>query len=354
MQNDWNKALKQFEKDRDICTLGYQLADFILRSELSISDQAITLLPLCAQAIRERGGPNDQDTADILYLKYLMKCKRHSEAEALARKCIEHNPSVPYFYYVVTTTGDSGHGLRYAKMGLRCSVISSARHAFVRTQLMHRAIDHAGYLACISPEDYFTDSEYMSLLATVLEEANVFIEEAPPDSWYMKHILYWKVILSVVVHGTELGGDLSQLEVRIADLYIADATPLRKFQDTLDKIKLAEGISSFLGIRIPNTCTRLIQRLIVDIYPLAIKEWSPAMQRLDLLTGLGVCGKVPEAISPSDLSALLDKWYANHVTEETTRPEGEYEISLAKLFSPGQMPLAEVVGKSFSPSIRNI
>ena len=234
---DFQQAMMKSAQDHDLYALGLKMADFILRTEFSISDgylQAenpvtgqleivdvglpfrgyIDSLPHCARAIRARRVENEADLADILDIKFSIMRQRIPEAVDLAKKALKRNPDCGYYYYAITLSASHADGLRAAKKGLRCKNITP----FVRFQLMQRAVVHAGDMGIQILQDSPTVGrarweEGIAFLMSALEDAKTFVDEAPPDNRHMNSVLYWFILLTITIKASELSTDLRELQV---------------------------------------------------------------------------------------------------------------------------------------------
>ena len=234
---DFQQALIKCTQDHDLRSLGHSLAQFILRTEFSITEgyfqtqcprtgrmripdiglpftMWIDALPHCAAALRATKDPKEQDMADILELKSLIRKQRLKEAVDLAKKAFERSPDVAYFCYVVTLSADGMQGLRYAKKGMKCKSTSP----FVRFQMMQRAVEHAANEGiCILQNSPHVGEpkweEGIAYLTSAVEDAKCYLDQAPPDNRHMKNVSYWYILLTIAIQGPELSIDLRELEV---------------------------------------------------------------------------------------------------------------------------------------------
>jgi len=234
---EYQNAMLKCAKDKDYYALGMTLVNLILRTEFSVGDgmfksknpitgklevintglpftSFVEALPLCSQAVRERG---DNDSADIIQLKYLIYKQRLPEAIQIAKDAIKRNPKVAYFYYAVSLTADFDDGLRYSKKGMKCKNLTT----FLRFQLMQRAINHAGdigirTLQSIPEAGDKKWEEGIAFLTSALEDCKAYLDEskgAPPDNRHVNNILYWHVLLTITLRGSEMSTDLRELQV---------------------------------------------------------------------------------------------------------------------------------------------
>ena len=238
---EFQKAMIQCVQDRDLYKLGLALAELIPRNEFSINEggfQAFNQrtgrgefvsaglpftmwadsLPLCAKEIRQRRKPQEEDLADMLDLKFLVMRSRFTEATALAKKSIERNPKFPYFYYIMTLGKDLEEGLRYAKKGLKLKNATS----FVHYILLSRAVEIASNLAITRiQESTIGDRKWdegQAFLSSALDDAKIYLAEAPPDTRHRKSVLSWYIALLLADKGPELSTDLRELKASVVSV----------------------------------------------------------------------------------------------------------------------------------------
>ncbi|KAF9027198.1 hypothetical protein BDZ89DRAFT_1101933 [Hymenopellis radicata] len=277
--SNFQKAMMQCAQDHDLYKLGLTIADLIPRTEFSVAQgmfqsenpttgemETIDIglpfvmwedsLPHCAKAIRARGNPADADKADILDIKFYIIRQRLHDAFDLARKGIQRNPNCAYFYYAL--------GLRTSKKGLKCKQITP----FLKFQLMQRAVDHAGDMGINKLQDASelgdqAWQEGIAFLTSALEDSRVYIQQAPPDTRYMKNVLYWNILLRLTIQGPEMSTDLHELNTARRQL------------------KLADEISALVGMPSPATYLRLTQATVLRLYAQAAEEWDAIIAMRD-------------------------------------------------------------------------
>lgn len=233
---DFQKAMMACAKDHDLYALGLKQASLILTTEFSISEGCFQVedprtgkrvmediglpfkmwsdsLPLCSRAIRARKKSDEEDFADILDIKYFVIKQRIPDAVAHAKKALQRNPEQAYFYYAITLSADNVSGLRAAKKGMKCKLITP----FVKYQMMQRAVEHAGDMGIKLLQD-LPDAgdkkweEGIAFLMSALEDAKTYVNEAPPDNRHMKNVGYWYILLSILIR-EKLSPDLRELDV---------------------------------------------------------------------------------------------------------------------------------------------
>jgi hypothetical protein len=236
---DYQRAMLQSVKDHDLCVLGTTLAELITRTEFAIADGFFEVedvhtgkrsydngglpftrwrdaLHICATRLRAKPGASeaDLDHADILDLKYFVMNARIDNAVALAKSAISRNPTVGYFYYIVTLSANHTDGLQHAKKGMKCP--PSTLTPFLRFQMMQRAVNHAGDLGIGILQDACMDrrwQEGIALLTCSLEDAKTYVQQAPPDNRNMRNVLYWYILLTLALKGPEISESLGEMEV---------------------------------------------------------------------------------------------------------------------------------------------
>ncbi|KAH0833373.1 hypothetical protein J3R83DRAFT_12474 [Lanmaoa asiatica] len=283
---EYQKAMMQCLQDHDLYKLGLTLAELIPRNEFAISEggfQAINertgrvefmdvglpfkmwvdALPICAKVIRERGKSGEEELADMLDMKYFVIRSRVPEAIVLAKEGIERNPKSPYPYYIMTLGDNAEAGLRYAKKGLKCKNVTP----FVNHALWARATEIAGNLSlCRMQESAVGDQKWeqgQAFLSSALDDAQVYLTQAPPDMRHRKSILYWYIVLSLAEKGPELSTDLHELKVYT------------------DSLKIADEFFAEFGVVAPKSQLRFAHERIFSRYATAAKKWSAVVARLD-------------------------------------------------------------------------
>ena len=233
---EYQKAMMQCTRDHDLYKLGLSLGKLIPRNEFSICEGAfqfmnertgkleimdvglpfkmwIDALPVCAKAIRQRGREGEEDIADMLDMKYLIIRSRVPEAIVLAKAGIERNPKSAYHYYIMTIGEDEETGLRCAKKGLKCKNATP----FVSHALRARATEIAGNLAlCRMRDSTVGDQKWVqgqAFLNSALDDAQIYLAQAPPDMRHRKNIMIWHAILTLAKKGPELSTDLHEFQV---------------------------------------------------------------------------------------------------------------------------------------------
>ena len=235
--NQFQKAMFAVVETHDFYALGLKQAELILKTEFAIADGAFESedprtgqrtkgdsmglpfvmwsdsLPHGAKAIRAKGKPNEQDFADILDIKYFIMKGRISDAVTAAKKAIQRSPDQAYFYYAVTLAADNVQGLRAAKKGMKCKLITP----FVKYQMMQRAVEHAGDMGVKLLQDVPQAGdkkweEGIAFLMSALDDARTYMNEAPPDNRHMKNVGYWYILLTILTKDN-LSPDLRELDV---------------------------------------------------------------------------------------------------------------------------------------------
>lgn len=235
--SQFQKAMMACVQTHDLYALGLEQASLILKTEFSIAEGYFEVeepsgrkkretssmglpftmwtdsLPHAAKAVRAGRKPEEQDFADILDIKYHIIKQRIPDAVALAKKGLQRNPEQAYFHYAITLSADNVNGLRAAKKGLKCKLITP----FVKYQMMQRAVEHAGDMGVKMLQDLPDAGEKnweegIAFLTSAMEDARTYVDEAPPDNRHMKNVGYWYLLLSIITL-KELSPDLRELEV---------------------------------------------------------------------------------------------------------------------------------------------
>jgi hypothetical protein len=233
---DFQQAMMTVVQDHNLLSLGRRIASLIMRTEFSVAEGSFEAedpetgkretfnsglpfvmwtdsLPVCAQRLRQTGSPADLDSADIVELKFFIIRQRVPDAIKLAKAAIERNPDVAYFYYAISLGADGEDGLRYSKKGLKCKLVSP----FLKFALLHRAVEHAGSMGVVKMQEASRGDknweEGYAFLTSALDDANVFVRDAPPDSRHQQNMLNWYIILTIVHKGPDMSLELNELQV---------------------------------------------------------------------------------------------------------------------------------------------
>ncbi|KAH7922908.1 hypothetical protein BV22DRAFT_1121170 [Leucogyrophana mollusca] len=308
------RAFLQCAQDHDLHALGMSPAEIISRTEFSIVEGSFQYLnertrqmevmdvglpfnmwtdalPHCAKAIRAKGRPGGENMAETLEVESHIIRSRVGDAVAMAKESIQRGPKFPYFYYVTTLGKNLEDGLRSAKKGLKCGVISP----FIRVALMHRTVEIAGNLGVTRlQESRVGDKKWeegIAFLTSALDDAKTYPTEAPPDARHVKDVLYWYICLTITVKGPEISIGLGEL------------------QGALRKLRAADEISTHLGTPPPRTQIRMTQQNIAQRYDApGVRDRRSVVARFD---GLSPTDLQKQTISPVkakyDLAAWLDE-----------------------------------------------
>ncbi|KAJ7026964.1 hypothetical protein C8F04DRAFT_1123798 [Mycena alexandri] len=182
----------------------------------------IDVLPLCAEAVRGGSGPQAEINGDILQLEFLLASKKHPEACALARTCIERDPSVAFFYLVLTTSDDRSIAspVRAAEKGLECSGLTD----YMREELLYSAASSAsfiaGYMLHGKPSEIRLQ-EAIQLAQKALSYATSFVEVAPPDGDMVPDMIALRIHLTFLMRGHTLVDECSELQALQSELNLA-------------------------------------------------------------------------------------------------------------------------------------
>lgn len=232
LSNQYTRNMSQAARDQDLSALGHSIASVVQYSPVIVegswrqdidgraSDQPqfslwSDVLPECARILRLTGAIPDLDAADILDMKYLMLRNRAVEALAFARMTLSRNPSHVFAHYVISLYEDTAEGLRAAQEGLRCPDVTP----FLRKQLLWRAVEFGVWkglqqIITAEAEDTRAHDEGVTTLRAALDNANVFLAEAPIDAHLRLTMLKWRFLLELTLRGPQLSSDLHELQVR--------------------------------------------------------------------------------------------------------------------------------------------
>ncbi|KAF9063495.1 hypothetical protein BDP27DRAFT_1335047 [Rhodocollybia butyracea] len=262
-----SEVLGRGMQHRDFYLLGGKLASLTLLSEYTMPEtilpafSVIEVVPFCIKELRAKGTPSDMEKADILEMKLLVKKQQWDEIKSKAHQFLERNPHAAYTYYALSLTPGSEEALRAAKKGLKCKQTTP----FLHFQLLRLAVEFAGDLGlCYFQE--FDDGRMMweeaiAFLMSALEDSKAFIEQAPPDNPYMKTILYWNIILTIVMDGPDAN--------------------LKAVEGALEKLKISEQVNEHMKMPILSTQMRMAAKLIVKLYDEAVKDLGEGVKLMD-------------------------------------------------------------------------
>ncbi|TCD65202.1 hypothetical protein EIP91_002988 [Steccherinum ochraceum] len=305
---DQSNAAMNVVKDRDLHAYGNALAEIIVRTEFSVSNEEVPAyfspeqlpfktwsdaLPLCAKALRNARDATslDLDKADILDIKFFLVRARIPEAIVHAERAIKRNPHVAYFYYAIGWGPDHAQALRAVKKGLKAKQTTS----FVKSYLLFRAVVSAGNmgvtgLATAGPDEK-EYSQSIAFLMSALDDAEEYFKVAPPDARYMATMVNWYIVLTFAIKGHELNEDL------------------RELKPALKRLEISRQISEHIGVPYRKTQMRLTQEMMGRMWPKALKEFAPTVTRYNKLYDDAPRGPKEErsvASTEDDLAAWLD------------------------------------------------
>ncbi|KAI0715485.1 hypothetical protein C8T65DRAFT_606962 [Cerioporus squamosus] len=281
---DYFTAISQLAMDRDFLEHGRRLADIVQRSPCAVEGEWRALeddgevaqsdrLPLrlwsdalveCARALRLTGAHGDRNAADILDMKYLLIRGRLLEAVALAKRVIAKNPNLVYAWYVVSLSGDTENGLHAAKEGLQCAGVTQ----FLRTQMLWRAVDLGvgralSILTSCIGEDSPKRAEGTAILSVALQDTDTFIEETPGDAPLVLTVLGWRIILKLLLSGSDMSSNLHEL------------------RGTFRQIRTTVNLMKAMGYAINRSALYLTWSYVSDHYQEAEREWGALIQAYD-------------------------------------------------------------------------
>ncbi|KAI5117145.1 hypothetical protein M0805_000072 [Coniferiporia weirii] len=304
----FQKAVIKVAGDRDFYTMGRTIGPLIMRTEFSVlngsfqSEDGKTVddlpftywletLPLCAEALRARGKEADQELACTIELKHIVATRKLGRPENMMKitSSIARFPQNGYFRLVLSFGLGDREGLRAAKKGLKCPGLTD----YVRSALLYRSASIAATIGLETVQKAgSSDSlrgEGLALLKTAWEDAKMFLETASPDDRYMASMVDWYIILTFALHGAET------------------SVNLKKHQNALDRLKIADEISKHIGRPIQNTQARLSRVMLTERLPSAAKEWDATIARYGKLSN-AVGEKLSSKEAEEDLATWLDKF----------------------------------------------
>ncbi|RPD52147.1 hypothetical protein L227DRAFT_515300, partial [Lentinus tigrinus ALCF2SS1-6] len=295
LSNEYVEAVSQAARDRDFSSLGRSIANIVQRSPLVIDGNWEELekrmrsgqhaqsprlhisrwsdaLPECAKALRLTGTASDCDAADILDLKYLMLRDHKAEALALAKDALERNPDNAFACYVISLGGDANEGLNAATQGLRCPELTP----FLRKLLLWRAVETGvwqGLEKILTADigDQHAQERGVALLRAAYEQTDAFLAETSPDAHLRVTMLAWKILLTFLLHGSELDDHL------------------RDIQHVCDQIDTSTAVMEFFGITIHKTRVHETRIRILRLNERSLEAWRPVIECCNAFNAPVVC-----------------------------------------------------------------
>ncbi|KAF9530334.1 hypothetical protein CPB83DRAFT_788319 [Crepidotus variabilis] len=318
---DSNHAIAKFEEDRNLYALGLKFAWLIMHNDSSIvltggepeispdglpDARSLNILPLAAAAIRMRGNPAELDFADALDIKYYFQKEQPQAIVDLVEKGLQRNPKQSYYYYAMVRLRKEDHvdALRFAKKGLKCEQLPP----FIRRRLLHMAVHLAGNTGFLMLQE-LTDSDAgkekwekgIAFFMSAYEDARVLLDEAPPDSKYLKDAGYWFVLLSIVIR--------------------EDLSPdLRELSPALKRTQLAREFYQAIFATPPMTIIRMTQEEIVKHYPSAIQNFGPLFTALDTAKGVPKAD-VKHGVTADDVEAWFERMNMEDMKDPVFTPK---------------------------------
>ncbi|KAF7300075.1 SET and MYND-domain-containing protein 3 [Mycena kentingensis (nom. inval.)] len=261
---------------------GKTIAELILRTENAFIDamrpfagggRTSDVLLKCANTIREKGVASEANLADILELKYLILRQRYTEAADIARRALKRDPDFAYAYYALSLAlvqeGDPADGLRLVKKAAKCTRGPRNLSDFLRLQMLLVGVQWAGELAMRTlngSAEWAPADEWQVGIAMVkgaLDDAELFLEEAPPDHRDARTVMCWAIVLHVM------------LDENISD-------NLRELKPYLERLKLSDEFYRwFPDGAPPKTQIRLVAELILMNFSAAKTEWGALIRAFD-------------------------------------------------------------------------
>ncbi|EIM80312.1 uncharacterized protein STEHIDRAFT_125885 [Stereum hirsutum FP-91666 SS1] len=256
------RGMDQVAQDHDYYTLGTKLAGWILACETVVimgefnkstvvqpfpCRNYIDVLPLCAKALRDRGGPEDRFKADVIEIKYNIAAKRYTKARELGKKCTSVYPQCAFFWYAASCEADQEEALRYLKKGMKCS----GQTEYVKFNMLYRASTSAMTLAQkalrFAMYSQRTWQEAVAFSMSALDDTRTFLDTASPDAKRMGDVAYIYVLMVMLVKGHELKDDSEEV------MFVKS------------KIRKAESVAHYFSRPIPRTENRLAALMLLDL-----------------------------------------------------------------------------------------
>lgn len=337
------RGMDQVAQDHDYYTLGTKLAGWILACETVVimgefnkstvvqpfpCRNYIDVLPLCAKALRDRGGPEDRFKADVIEIKYNIAAKRYTKARELGKKCTSVYPQCAFFWYAASCEADQEEALRYLKKGMKCS----GQTEYVKFNMLYRASTSAMTLAQkalrFAMYSQRTWQEAVAFSMSALDDTRTFLDTASPDAKRMGDAAYIYVLMVMLVKGHELKDDSEEVMVCLLApspclvLLISLSYPL---QFVKSKIRKAESVAHYFSRPIPKTENRLSALMLLDL-----RSSSSCSQWLEVIIAGTAHAKTDTTMSTpktdGDSSARddLNAWFAKDADDPEA--EGQYIV----------------------------
>ncbi|KAJ7629676.1 hypothetical protein DFH06DRAFT_708099 [Mycena polygramma] len=275
-----SELLDTFEDSRSLLELGLGLVELILNNAsvglwFTAPDEEYTrlatrvggtrfvdILRLCGDAVRVSGsGSQTRTQSEILQLEFLAASGEKEEACIVARSCIQRDPSVAFFYYILAAYGDDkSTSVRFAEKGLKCSSLT----VFLREELLCSAVLSSDLVIAEMLTGRPSDVRIQELTA-LLENASLhaisFINDAPPDHLEMPFMISQAILFTLLRSGHALSDDC------------------REIRAPYDKLHLSCDIArSQVGGFVPPIPCLAVEK-IFDRMAIANRVWMPVVSR---------------------------------------------------------------------------
>lgn len=222
------RAMRQYVSDHDLRSLGLKLYDLSLSSGAMIEDGQLSTydettrrfapytvpgMPFyqykdafaaCTKAIREAGVPGEKDIANVLSIQAEMINDRGYPALNLAKKYIANGSRHAFHYLVLTLNGAETNEkiIQAAKKGMKCT---EGLTIYVKLRLLERSVHHSSQLGLDKLQEARVEkSEELfqlgsAILMSAYEDAQQYLDEAPPDDLSLKAVTYWYILLRILL-----------------------------------------------------------------------------------------------------------------------------------------------------------
>ncbi|KAJ6492507.1 hypothetical protein C8R47DRAFT_1270744 [Mycena vitilis] len=275
-----SELLDTFDDNRSLLKLGLGLVGLILNNPsvglwFTAPDEEYTrlatsvgatrfvdILRLCEDAVRVSGsGSQTRTQSEILQLEFLVASGKKEEACMIARSCIQRDPSVAFFYYIMAAHGDDKSTcVRFAEKGLKCSSLT----VFLREELLCSAVLSSDHVIAEMLTGRPCDVRIQELTA-LLENASLhaisFINDAPPDHLEIPFMIAHAILFTLLRSGHAFSDDC------------------REIRAPYDKLRVSCDIArSQVGGFVPPIPCLAVEK-IFDRMKIAGPVWMPVVSR---------------------------------------------------------------------------
>ncbi|KAI0748752.1 hypothetical protein C8Q80DRAFT_756918 [Daedaleopsis nitida] len=275
----FRKAVEDLQRYQNLYNFATEMAAVYQDGHALLEKQQVTLsgrppvdwseyIPVCMRLLRNRGGPEDVEVANIIQLEYLRTTQSRDIVSAVARRLIQLFPQQPHAYsiYCGLVTGQDEDGPDMARRGLACPRIPLP----IRLKLLMHAVDTfsaKGWRLLLGADntDKGRHAYGAKCLKQAMEYAREYLKEAPPDAPARLDVLSRQFLNTITMHGPELKGSTL-------------------LQDVLEQIERTERLLKFLGCRESPKQSRDARELFKLHYRhLNEPRWGPVVDRVDSL-----------------------------------------------------------------------